>query len=171
MVRIPIGSGAAMKMHCSAWLLASAGALLAGCAQTERTLPMEVTSALELAFARGDVDACAAIYAEDAEIISEDAPKVVGREAIKAFFKDQAVRDISLDTDTTMNVVAGDFAVEQGTYRVRNVNSGTIVEHGEFLNFWKKTGGQWKNYRSMYNTTQGARTAVSLSLAEEQQQR
>lgn len=157
-----------MQLSASLWLLAGAGALLAGCTQNnQNTLPQEVTTALETAFARGDIDACVKVYAEDAEIISEDAPKVVGKDAIAAFFKSQVVREINFDTDTTLAVVSGNIAIEQGTYQVRNVNSGTIVEHGEYLNIWKKDGMQWKNYRSMYNTTQGSRTAMSLSPAEE----
>jgi ketosteroid isomerase-like protein len=129
----------------------------------QESLPRDVTTAMETAFNRSDVAACVALYTDDAEIISEDAPVVRGRKAIQEFFRDQIQRDTSFDTDTTMSLVSGDLAVEQGTYRVRNVRRGVNVEYGEFLNVWKRIDGQWKNYRSMFTTTQSPRADVTFT--------
>jgi ketosteroid isomerase-like protein len=147
----------------SALCLALACTALAGCAPGEQALPNEVTTAMETAFNRSDIEACANLYADDAEIIAEDAPVVRGRNAILAFFRDQVARDISFDTDTTVSIVSGDLAFEQGTYRVRDVRRGVDVEYGEFLNVWKRTDGEWKNYRSMFNTTQAPSVDVTFS--------
>jgi ketosteroid isomerase-like protein len=136
---------------------------LLGCTPGEQSLPNHVTTAMETAFNRSDVAACVELYTEDAEIISEDAPVVRGRKAIREFFRDQIQRDTAFDTDTTMSVVSGDLAVEQGTYRVRDVRRGVNVEYGEFLNVWKRVDGQWKNYRSMFTTTQSARADVTFT--------
>jgi ketosteroid isomerase-like protein len=136
---------------------------LAGCMPGERGLPNDVTTAMETAFNRSDVAACAALYTDDAEIISEDAPVVRGKKAILAFFRDQIQRDTSFDTDTTVSIVSGDLAVEQGTYRVRDVRRGVNVEYGEFLNVWKRVDGTWKNYRSMFTTTQSPRGDVTFT--------
>jgi len=148
------------------FLAAFAGVALTSCMPGERALPAAVTTAMETAFNRSDVAACAALYTDDAEIISEDAPVVRGKKAIEAYFRDQVQRDISFDTDTTVNVVSGDLAFEQGTYRVRDVRRGVDVEYGEFLNVWKRVDGQWKNYRSMFNTTEAPRGDVTFTPEE-----
>jgi len=136
---------------------------LAGCMPGEQALPNGVTTAMETAFNRSDVAGCAALYTHDAEIIPEDAPVVRGKKAILAFFRDQIERDTSFDTDTTMSIVSGDLAVEQGTYRVRDVRRGVDVESGEFLNVWKRVDGTWKNHRSMFNTMQSPRGDVTFT--------
>jgi ketosteroid isomerase-like protein len=88
---------------------------------------------------------------------------VRGRQAINEFFKDQVTREILFDTDSTLSVVSGDVAMEQGTYRVRNVIQGVDVEYGDYLNVWRKTNGKWKAYRSMYNVTQSPNSVVSVT--------
>jgi len=136
---------------------------LAGCTTRETPLPKEVTSALETAFNKGDVTACADLYSDDAEIISNHTTTVRGRQAINEFFKDQVTREILFDTDSTLSVVSGDVAMEQGTYRVRNVIQGVDVEYGDYLNVWRKTQGKWKAYRSMYNVTMSPNSVVSVT--------
>jgi ketosteroid isomerase-like protein len=136
---------------------------LTACTSQREQLPAEVTTALEAAFNKGDIQACADIYTDDAEIIAEDAPVVRGKEAISRFFNGEVSRDISFDTDTTVSVVSGDVAMEQGTYRVRNVVQGIDVESGDYLNVWRRSpNGQWKAYRSMYNVTVSPGSVVSV---------
>ncbi len=150
-------------MNIPALCLALACVALASCTPGDQALPNNVVTAMETAFNRSDVEACADLYTDDAEILAEDAPVVRGRTAILAFFRDQVARDISFDTDTTASLVSGDLAFEQGTYRVRDVRRGVDVEYGEFLNVWKRMDGQWKNYRSMFHTTQSPRADVTFS--------
>jgi ketosteroid isomerase-like protein len=149
-------------------LFALAVVTVAGCSATEQGLPKEVITSLEKAFNAEDLQACVDLYTDDAEILSEDAPAVRGKQAIAEFYKDQINRPISFDTDTTLNVVSGNLGIEQGTYQVRNVRAGTVVEYGEFLNIWKRVNGQWKNYRSMFNVTQAPRVEISVTPAEEE---
>jgi ketosteroid isomerase-like protein len=136
---------------------------LAGCTTNETPLPKEVTTALEKAFNKGDINACVDLFSDDAEILSKFAHSVRGKPAIGEFFKDQMAREILFDTDTTVSVVSGNLAMEQGTYRVRDVSRGVDVEHGDYLNFWRKADdGQWKAYRSMYNVTKSPGALVSV---------
>jgi ketosteroid isomerase-like protein len=144
---------------------ALATSLLAGCATREATLPNDVTTALASAFTRGDVAACADLYSDDAEIISNEAPTVRGKDAIAEFFKEQVARDILFATDSTVSVVDGQLAIDQGTYRVRNVDRGVDVEYGSYLNVWRLENGQWRVFRSMYNVTSQPAALVSVAPA------
>jgi ketosteroid isomerase-like protein len=136
---------------------------LTGCTtQHDAPLPTLVTSALENAFNKGDVAACADLYTDDAEIISNHTHIFTGKPAIEQFFRDQVSSELLFDTDTKLSVVSGDVAMEQGTYRIRNVVQGVDVEHGDYLNVWRKTSGKWKAYRSMYNVTQSPAALVSI---------
>jgi ketosteroid isomerase-like protein len=136
---------------------------LTGCTtQQDVPLPSKVTNALEVAFNKGDIAACADVYTDDAEIISNHTHIFTGKQAIEQFFKEQVSNDILFDTDTRLSVVSGDVAMEQGTYRVRNVKQGVDVEYGDYLNVWRKTHGQWKAYRSMYNVVQSPPALVSV---------
>jgi ketosteroid isomerase-like protein len=103
------------------------------------------------------------LYSDDAEIISDDAPAVRGKQAITAFFKEQVARDILFSTDASVSVVRGDLAMDQGTYRVRNVNRGVDVEYGEYMNVWRLQNGQWRVFRSMYNVKMAPRAAISVA--------
>ena len=141
--------------------------LFVGCATKESTLPNDVTTALASAFTRGDVAACTALYSDDAVIISDVAHTVRGKAAINQFFKEQVARDILFSTDSSVSVVRGDLAMDQGTYRVRNVKRGQDVEYGEYLNVWRFEGGQWRVFRSMYNVTMSPRAAVSVAPDED----
>jgi hypothetical protein len=37
------------------------------------------------------------------------------------------------------------------------------VEYGDYLNVWRKANGQWRVFRSMYNTTMSQKTDISVS--------
>jgi ketosteroid isomerase-like protein len=138
-----------------------------GCGVRDEQLPDSAVTALEQAFNRGDVTGCAEVYTEDAEIIPEDGPVVRGRKGIIEFFKDQVARDISFDTDTTFSAVRGDLGVEQGTYRIRDVQRGVDVEYGDYLNVWRRVNGQWRAFRSMYNITMAQKSDISVAPDEE----
>lgn len=140
---------------------------LAGCATHDNNvqLPSSVTNALEQAYNRGDIQACADLYTDDAEITSDHHQSVIGKKAINEFFEQQVSTDLLFDTDSRISVVSGNVAMEQGTYRVRNVQTGVDVEFGDYLNVWHKTDGHWKAYRSKYNVTQAPQALVSVQPA------
>ncbi len=123
-----------------------------GCTPQDQALPGNVTTALESAFNRNDPTAVAALYADDAEILPPDRPAVTGISAIQSFYRDEVVRDISFDSTSTWSVVRGDMAIEQGTYKMRDVSQGRDVETGKYLLMWKYINGIWKVYRQIMNT-------------------
>lgn len=141
-------------------LLVAVAAMTGGCGSggPDAPLPPEVTSALETALTRNEPGRCAEIFAPDAQIVPEDQPPVAGTAAIVAFCRDLAAPELSFDTTREITLRRGDLAVEQGSYRVRNVREGADVEHGHYVAIWKRIDGRWRIFRSLYNTT-GARRA------------
>ena len=138
--------------------------LLVGCSREETsTLPPEVTSAFEQAASRADIDACASLFLDGAEIIAEDAPVVRSKQAVREFCQAQFARELNIDSDSALSIVDGDLALEQGTYRIRNVDAGRDVEYGDYINVWRRSGGEWRIFRSMYNMTEGPKPQVTVS--------
>jgi ketosteroid isomerase-like protein len=137
-----------------------------GCAaREESTIPEKVTTALDTCIARHDPESCAALYTEDAEITEPRATTLRGRAAILQYFKEQNLPDLQTFTDIQVNLVQGTLGVVQGTYRIRNLNTRTIVEDGEYLNIFRKRNGEWKVFRSFLvpRHAQGADVSVSPS--------
>src|SRR3954469_1421311 len=133
-----------------------------GCASDD-TLPRSVVQAFEQAFNKDDIAACVALFTEDAQILPEHGPIVSGREGIKQFLKDQMTPVVMFDTNDDMTLVREDLAIEQGTYRVRDVRRGEDIELGKYLHVWRNVNGDWKLYRMIYNTDVAPRTEVSVT--------
>jgi len=102
---------------------------------------------------------------EDAEITEPRATTLRGRAAILQYFREQIVPDLQLFTDTQVNLVQGTLGVVEGTYRIRNMNTRTIVEDGEYLDILRNRNGEWKIFRSFFvpRHAQGADVSVSPS--------
>ena len=133
-----------------------------GCASDD-TLPRSVVQAFEQAFNKDDIDACVALFTEDAQILPEHGPIVSGREGIKQFLKDQMTPVVMFDTSDDMTLVREDLAIEQGTYRVRDLRRGVDIELGKYLHVWRNVNGDWKLYRIIYNTDVAPRAEVSVT--------
>lgn len=139
--------------------------LVAACSQT--TLPRDTVQAFESAFNRDDLDGCLALFTDDAQILPEHGPVVIGKENIAQFLREQMTPVASFNTEADLSLVRGDIAIEQGHYRVRNVRRGSDVEEGKYLHVWRNVGGDWKIYRIMYNTDLSRAAEVSVAAAEE----
>ena len=137
--------------------------LMYGCSTHDTALPTDVTNALATAFTKGDVQACADLYTDDAEILSARTMPVRGKEAIESFFREQVARDILFSTDSHISLVHGDLAVDQGSYRVRDTRRGVDVEFGDYLNVWRLRDGRWRVFRSMYTVSESPRVDVTVS--------
>ena len=133
-----------------------------GCARDD-TLPRSVVQAFEQAFNKDDIAACVALFTEDAQILPEHGPIVSGREGIKQFLKDQMTPVVMFDTSDDMTLVREDLAIEQGTYRVRDLRRGVDIELGKYLHVWRNVNGDWKLYRIIYNTDVAPRAEVSVT--------
>ena len=154
------------------FLLSGLVIALVGCAaREESTIPEKVTTALETCFARHDPESCAALYTEDAEITEPRATTLRGRAAILQYFKEQIVPDLQMFTDTQVNLVQGTLGVVEGTYRIRNMNTRTIVEDGEYLDILTNRNGDWKVFRSFFVPRHAQGVDVSVSPAAEPTQK
>lgn len=125
--------------------------LLSSCARNDE-LPSTVTQAFEIAFTKHDLPALLALFTDDAQILPEHGPVVSGRDEIEDFLKNQMTPVVSFNTDTEMTLVRGDVAVEQGHYTVRDTRQGTNIEMGKYMFIWRKVDGDWRIYRTIYNT-------------------
>jgi ketosteroid isomerase-like protein len=148
--------------HRCAWLIAAAIAL-AACAARDGELPKDVANALETCFNRNDAAGCTELFTDDAEIFPHSAPLIRGREAIHEFFAGQIATEFAFDTESTTQLVRDQIAIDQGTYRVRDVKRGKDVELGNYLHVWTRDEGPWKLYRVMYNTEMAPRASVSVA--------
>ena len=143
-----------------------AGVSIAGCARND-ALPRSVTQEFEQAFNRDDLEATAALFTADAQILPQHGPVVSGRDGVEQFLKDQMTPVVSFNTETDMSIVRGDLGIEQGHYRVRDVRRGSDIEEGKYVHIWRKVGGDWKLYRMIYNTDVAPPAEVSVAQAAE----
>ena len=110
--------------------------------------------AFAAAFLRGDAEAVAELYTEDAQVMPPGAGAVAGRPAIAAFWKgaiDAGVKDLALVTEQVES--AGDLAYEIG--RVRIVAKDGGVTEDRYLVVWKRGVGGWRLHRDIWNSAGG----------------
>jgi uncharacterized protein (TIGR02246 family) len=110
-----------------------------------------VNRQFEEAARKGDLDRLASLYTPDAMAVPPDSRVVKGRENIKQMWAGIAqqigLKDVRLNTLDLQ--VAGDMAYEVGEADL------TIATGKAALNFvvvWKKTDGQWRLHRDIWNT-------------------
>jgi uncharacterized protein (TIGR02246 family) len=102
------------------------------------------------AFLRGDAQAVAGRYSEDAKVIAPGAAVASGRAAIAAFWQaqiDSGIRDVALETEDVES--AGDLAYETGN--VRLVAKDGSASTARYLVVWKRVGGRWLLHRDIWN--------------------
>lgn len=103
------------------------------------------------AFMRGDAQAVANLYTENAQMIAPGAPVARGRSAIAAAWEKSiksGVKDLALSTADVES--AGDLASETGVVRI--VGRDGAVTQGRYVVVWKRTNGEWKLHRDIWNT-------------------
>jgi uncharacterized protein (TIGR02246 family) len=102
------------------------------------------------AFLRGDHEAVASLYTEDAEVIPPGAETARGRHAIAAFWRgliDSGIKDVGLETREVE--AAGDLACELGTVKI--VAADGTISVDRYVVVWKREGGRWKLHRDIWN--------------------
>ena len=109
------------------------------------------------ALTRGDTIGMVANYADDAVVMDPGAPARRGRGEIGAnFAKRIQSAKVNDEKATTVSVdVAGDYAIETGTFEVTVTPKGGKQTHGtgKYLTVWKKQAdGSWKIYRDINNS-------------------
>ncbi len=109
------------------------------------------TEAWVEAFNAGDAAAIAAMMTEDGAVLAPNADPIVGREAIEAYWAELiaaglkgALVPVEVHTD-------GDLGYKQGTYEL--TMDGEVVDHGKWIEVWKRVEGEWLLHRDIYNSS------------------
>lgn len=101
------------------------------------------------AAAQRDLDGMMAIYAPDARELLPGMPPVVGREAIREFYRGvlDALPRFAHRSDIDDIVVAesGDLAVVRGSYRfIADTERSEEAQTGKFVGVWRNRNGEWR---------------------------
>ena len=118
----------------------------------ERAQILETQQRFLQLFARGDFAGIASCYTEDAQLLVASMEVIRGRTAIQSVFKFTAVAGHRLEFRTHELDVAGDTAVEVGSY-TRLRADGSTFDRGKYMVVWKRSGGEWKFHRDMFSTS------------------
>jgi uncharacterized protein (TIGR02246 family) len=135
-----------------------------GVAATAASDPGAVRQAIDAANARfmdamkrGDTTTIADNYAEDAVVMPQGTESWRGREAIRKGFTGMltqaTIKEFTGKTEDL--VIAGDLAVETGTYDEVYVPKGgkETRDKGKYVNVWKRQAdGSWKIVRDIFNS-------------------
>jgi uncharacterized protein (TIGR02246 family) len=106
------------------------------------------------AVSRGDAGAIADLYTADALLLPPDGPTVKGREAIRQWLSSGFERGLkSLQFESITLEIDGDTASEVAYVTLGSAGLGgqitTVVVKS--LVVWKKSAGQWRLHRDMWN--------------------
>jgi len=106
------------------------------------------------AIARGDAQAIAKLYTEDAILLPERGELVKGRQAIGEFWKTAMDGGVKSVTVTTLDVGgSGDLAHEVGTVLLTLQAEGRppATASAKFVVVWKREADGWKMHRDIWN--------------------
>jgi ketosteroid isomerase-like protein len=95
-------------------------------------------------------------YAEDACIMTPNAPEICGRKGAAKFFRDAYDRYGLRSGKFITTAVYGDgadYVTEEGLWQSINAK-GVLFDQGKFLVLWKKTPEGWKMFRDSFSANQ-----------------
>jgi uncharacterized protein (TIGR02246 family) len=109
---------------------------------------------------RGDADAAAAVFAEDATQLRPGRPTNVGRVAIAAGYREDfagaLVSAVRMTPSATS--VSGDTALQHGTFRItwleRAAGAKSVELHGRFLIAARRVDAEWRIALEMHTEAQ-----------------
>ena len=124
----------------------------AALAQDKATIE-KLNDAWVAAFNKGDAQAVAAMYAEDAYVLPPGSDIVKGRAAIEAFWR-QAAQQMGDAKLTTLDVLplGRNAAREIGTVTLKTKSQPPQEVVGKYAVVWRKIGGRWKLATDIWNT-------------------
>ncbi len=103
-------------------------------------------------FAANDLQGIGDCYTEDAQMLVANMDAIRGRAAIRAVFKFTAARGHTLEFQTQELDLAGETAIEVGSYLRRRAD-GSLFDRGKYMVIWKRVAGEWKIHRDMFSTS------------------
>jgi uncharacterized protein (TIGR02246 family) len=124
----------------------------AALAQDKATIE-KLNNAWTAAFNKGDAQAVAAMYAEDAYVLPPGSDIVKGRAAIEAFWR-QAAQQMTDAKLTTLDVLplGRNAAREIGTVSLKTKSQPPQEIVGKYAVVWRKIDGRWKLATDIWNT-------------------
>ncbi len=117
------------------------------------------------AFNARDLDAVAALYAEDARLLPPNAEPMQGREAARAAFGEMVAAGLKGELEAIEAVSAGDVGYVVGTYSLRGPD-GAAVDRGKYVEIWRRADGAWRIQNDIWNSDMPApfaRTALIIT--------
>lgn len=120
-------------------------------AQDKATI-QKVNDAFVAVFNKGDAQALAEFYTEDAYLLPAGGEMVQGRQAIRGFW-DSTVKQLGDGRLTTVDVqpLGPDAAREIGMFRFRTKGNQPEEVTGKYVVVWRKVGDQWKLATDIWN--------------------
>jgi uncharacterized protein (TIGR02246 family) len=114
----------------------------------------QVTAQQTAAIRQGNAAGFAEHYTDDALVMFQHTPTVVGREAILGFWQgvvDMGAKDATLETDEVID--CGDTLVERGHYTLTVGTGGeATVDEGSYVVVWKRDGGALKLHWDIFHS-------------------
>jgi len=120
----------------------------AALAQDKATIE-KLNNAWTAAFNKGDAQAVAAMYAEDAYVLPPGSDIVKGRAAIEAFWR-QAAQQMGDALDVLP--LGRNAAREIGTVSLKTKSQPPQEVVGKYAVVWRKLDGRWKLATDIWNT-------------------
>ena len=106
---------------------------------------------MESSFQKGDVEAIAQVYAEDAEWYMPEAPVLEGRSAIRqAWQANVGSGGNRLRVEVAEVEERGDRAHEVGRFTISGPD-GAVLAAGKQIVIWARQSGEWKTRRGIFN--------------------
>jgi uncharacterized protein (TIGR02246 family) len=113
--------------------------------------------AFAAALKKGDSTAIAAMYAPKAKVLPPNSTAVGGREGIRRFWQGAMDAGVKSATLTTVDVeTEGDLAVETGRFVLFGAD-GKKLDSGKYIVVWKRSKGEWKLFRDIWNSSAAAK--------------
>ena len=136
---------------------------LASCAQPAKFDSSSATKGIDAgnavfssSFAKGNTQAIADLYTEDAVVLPPNQEMVEGRDSIKSLFESIAKKGlVNIHLITTNITGSGSIAVETGQYNLEIYPEGkeAINDHGKYLAVWQQQNdNSWKMIRDMWSS-------------------
>ena len=111
------------------------------------------------AAAQRDLDGMMAIYAPDAQELLSDMPPLVGRDAIREFYRG-VIEELprfahQFEAHEVIVAESGDLAVVRGSYRfTADILCSDEVQIGKFVGVWRRRDGDWRLQMNISNSDQ-----------------
>ncbi len=138
--------------------------------QAERRAVMDLDREWSARAGRGDVSWIANLHAQDARTLPPNAEPVVGREAIRGFWRDLASTEglsLSWQPEGARVSDGAGMAYSWGGYRMRTPDG--VEDRGKYLVVWIRQAGDWKVAADMFNSNLPAAQAVEGQESEDQE--